>query len=658
MHHGKQIVIAVAIVCAACTGSALAGQSEVDRFLKEYKESAEHIKDRLSREKGLCIVSMISKNNPKEILKHNYVFDYNGDNKKIEVSYRRSEGTETYVYCIAGNTGFQLHRSENATDFDVAGVEKNARLTLQLKSKVDRFLWAPYCVLGLPLTAYLNDPTFHLDSVEVVNANGKDCYEIKFWTGSGDSPNTWTILLDPAMNWAIQRASLSNGGSQRNKLMQLEVKYKTDSPDDLVPTEVNLTDTAGIQYRCNFKDVIFSETPSSEYSMEFYKLPDLTRGPSVGFVRYPWLIMIAIGGCLLAAALRKISRRLNPQGMHPFARKGMTLIELLVVIAIVGVLVALLMVAVQGAREAARRSQCSNNLRQIGLGLHSYMESHGSLPIGRSYWPVPSQSSRPSCDTIIEDRSFLVAILPYVEQANLYNSLNQDRSIFDIGNRTGLSVQLGLYVCPSDPDATVRLGISEGVLYYDGSSVVRTIAMASTSYVGIKGSTNSTPFPEPALNCRPASWKIGEANGCLTDTCAGPITPGSIADGLSNTIMATEHAVTLWRAFQSSESPDPIHQWLNGWWFSGDLGTSLVTNYYGVNSYKKSSLNLTQAWTASASSLHPGGVNGLMADGSVRFIKESIESQPLDRNGIQATVRPGVWQSLATRNGGEMVDQF
>lgn len=641
-----------------CSTAAIAGEKEADFFLKEYKKSAEQIKDRLSRLKGSCIVSITGKDNPKEKLKHHFNFDYNGDNKKIEVDYRRPEGIETYVYCVEGNAGFQLHRSVNTAEFSVAGLEKNARLSRLMTSKVGRFLWAPYSILGLPLTVYLNDPTFHLDSAEVVHAKGKDYYEITFSTGKGVSGSVWKVLLDPAMNWAIHRGSLSTIGLQTNELIHFEVTYSSDLPHDFVPIEVDLTDTTGDRYLCNFKDVVFSNTPSSEFSMEHYSLPDLTKRSSVGLHRYAWLIMLAIGGCLVAVAIREISRWGKPVVKSSSARRGMTLIELLVAIAILGVLFSLLMVAIQAARETARRSHCSNNLRQIGLGLHSYMESHGSFPIGRVYWPGPTKSLFPTCDTLIEDKSFLVAILPYVEQENLYNSMNQNRCILDAPNRTVLSVQLSLYACPSDTDATVRPCISVGALYFDGASVVRTIPMGSTSYVGIKGSTTSTPFPEPALNCQPAPWKIGEANGCLTDVCAGPVTPGSISDGLSNTIMATEHSITLWRAFRSSETVDPIEEWLNGMWFSGDVGTSLVTNYHGVNAYKISSLNITGAWTAAASSLHPGGVNGLMADGSLRFVKESIESQTLDRHGIQTTLRPGVWQALATRNGGDTVGQF
>ena len=133
-------------------------------------------------------------------------------------------------------------------------------------------------------------------------------------------------------------------------------------------------------------------------------------------------------------------------------RRGFTLVELLVVLAIVGLLVGLLLPAAQAAREACRRAQCLSHLRQIGLALQNYHASVGCLPLGMisSYDPRPEFAGSP-CRGGYSDRSFLVAILPHVEQSSLFNSINQDLSIFGYENTTIFTVSIATYTCPSDP---------------------------------------------------------------------------------------------------------------------------------------------------------------------------------------------------------------
>lgn len=140
-------------------------------------------------------------------------------------------------------------------------------------------------------------------------------------------------------------------------------------------------------------------------------------------------------------------------------RRGFTLIELLVVIAIIGVLIALLLPAVQAAREAARRSQCSNNLKQISLGLHNYHDSTGSLPWGHGPFGW-------------NDWGALVLMLPYVEQAPLYNSINFNTTIggaapANAQNLTIQRVSVNMYQCPSDAD---KLTTREGHSNYAGNA--------------------------------------------------------------------------------------------------------------------------------------------------------------------------------------------
>src|SRR5262245_52977673 len=144
-------------------------------------------------------------------------------------------------------------------------------------------------------------------------------------------------------------------------------------------------------------------------------------------------------------------------------RRGFNLIELLVVIAIIGVLVALLLPAVQAAREAARRISCTNNLKQIGLALHNYEAALGSLPWGMG----PDFDPRLPAGTQADGQfwSALALALPYLEQQNLYFAINfgQSARFFYAENTTAMRAKVGLFQCPSDFD---RLNMEEGSTNY------------------------------------------------------------------------------------------------------------------------------------------------------------------------------------------------
>ena len=138
--------------------------------------------------------------------------------------------------------------------------------------------------------------------------------------------------------------------------------------------------------------------------------------------------------------------------IHPSKRRGATLIELLVVVSILGVLLALIVPAVQDVRESARRASCANNLKQIGLGLQQYEQTFGSLPPGRMLTYDPRYAGKnPPCTSRLVDKSMLVMILPYIEQVAIYNAVNQDLTILGRENRTVFPVSVGIFACPSDP---------------------------------------------------------------------------------------------------------------------------------------------------------------------------------------------------------------
>ncbi len=332
---------------------------------------------------------------------------------------------------------------------------------------------------------------------------------------------------------------------------------------------------------------------------------------------------------------------------------GFTLIEVLVLVAIIGLLTALLLPAVQAAREAARRAQCANNLRQIGLALHGYHDGVGCLPAGRviAHDPRYVVPGVPCLGSI--DKSFLVAILPQMEQAALFNAINHGLSIVSFENSTIHAVAIAAYACPSDPDSgRARAGSMSDPFPYPISDLVR---VTSTSYAGVMGSEYSAAAPDWRQGCKPDPGQVARANGCLNDLA--PLAFSSVTDGLSNTLIVAERATTILRRIDDPHHPNVAEQ--SGWWFFGQVGCTLVFNTAPPNAYKKFEPSNSSLWPSSASSLHPGGVNALVADGSVRFIKESVESWPLDpiARAHLFGAPLGVWQKLATRNGGEIVDE-
>ncbi len=328
------------------------------------------------------------------------------------------------------------------------------------------------------------------------------------------------------------------------------------------------------------------------------------------------------------------SRRLSPSRASRYA---FTLVELLVVIAVIGVLIALLLPAVQAAREAARRMSCSNNLKQLGIAVHNYHDTLGCLPPGQI-----SGTAADSCTNF----GWAALILPFIEQSNLGAQLNFKTTIIDGADADGVGVsgnaRIGAtlvpsFLCPSDQDrGLIRCDdfLTSGSAGW-GSPYER----APAHYSGICSERITVQGAADPMNGR-LGVIVGAnpiyGSGSAPDRFSPPPRLGleSILDGTSNTAMIAETA--------SYESTDP-KQYGNGQWISG-------TNIFRKNierinfvpqceHFSGKSGAIDQTWTCTECSRyqhdfrswHPTGASALYADGSAHFLSDTTAIETLGR---------------------------
>jgi prepilin-type N-terminal cleavage/methylation domain-containing protein/prepilin-type processing-associated H-X9-DG protein len=352
--------------------------------------------------------------------------------------------------------------------------------------------------------------------------------------------------------------------------------------------------------------------------------------------------------------------------MPTHRRSGFTLIELLVVIAIIGVLIALLLPAVQQAREAARRIQCTNNLKQIGLGLHNYHSVHDSFPSGCSL--NTSVPGSPATVYHWNNWSCQALLLPYLEQKQVYDACNFDFAVWHSGrtplgyaaNLTVYNFTMATFLCPSEINApligrnnyhasvgtTMRGDVMSPLASGQGSTGL--FAYQSTYGVRdtIDGTANTIAFSEGIVGHtqnqvrHPANSLTGVTSGGghnLTDAFQNP----AQVQTFLNVCTQDYNSLTTSNRFTNSRGAR---------WAMGVMGWTMFNTIVTPNSQQHpwnacrngcAGCGIDNTHLANAKSYHPGGVNVTFGDGSVRFIKSSVAQQ--------------VWWSLGTRAGGEVV---
>ncbi|MEX0727127.1 MAG: DUF1559 domain-containing protein [Planctomycetaceae bacterium] len=343
-------------------------------------------------------------------------------------------------------------------------------------------------------------------------------------------------------------------------------------------------------------------------------------------------------------------------------KRGFTLIELLVVIAIIAVLIALLLPAVQQAREAARRTQCLNNMKQIGLAFHNYHDAYNMFPPGYiAKIPNNKTSSERGC------WAWGTFILPYIDNANLYNLMNPgpltpDQVVATPAGLLAMQTPLAMFRCPTDTgpalnnfDNTLPGNELAGAHYSrfitDGANK---IPISTSNYLMVANAGDSTtPAVFPADYGPALGVGFQNSNVRIRD----------ITDGTSNTFAAGERAwkfndLIAGAGTVLAISADPAVNIDQGSsWNIKASGTNVLGITYDGPNYSAS--NRAHAGRA-FSSAHEGGLYFLMCDGAVRFISENIDQRKgtVSTAGYPADIVTNTYGRLAVRNDGRVIGEF
>jgi prepilin-type N-terminal cleavage/methylation domain-containing protein/prepilin-type processing-associated H-X9-DG protein len=317
-------------------------------------------------------------------------------------------------------------------------------------------------------------------------------------------------------------------------------------------------------------------------------------------------------------------------------RRAFTLIELLVVIAIIAILIGLLLPAVQKVREAANRMSCTNDLKQLGLGLHNYHDTNGTFP---AHQTVTQPAFSPGTTAI----GWQALILAYIEQDNLFRTMLPFQAAYSPANanRAAGGTRIKIFLCPSYGEVRSSStidntgGANAFTIHYVGNGGPKGTNPTTGQPYGINFASNGQGghATDGVLPLYPA---VHSGSATNPPPAAG-VTITDITDGSSSTLMVFEVA---WKGLETP--PGSLRAWPRGCnWQSDDTGTKNVANamrtvkYNGGGNYNDISMG----------SNHAGGCNVCFGDGSVRFLRESVD--------LNRVLKP-----LASRNGGEVIPDF
>jgi prepilin-type N-terminal cleavage/methylation domain-containing protein/prepilin-type processing-associated H-X9-DG protein len=321
-------------------------------------------------------------------------------------------------------------------------------------------------------------------------------------------------------------------------------------------------------------------------------------------------------------------------------RKGFTLVELLVVIAIIAVLIALLLPAVQAAREAARRIQCANHMKQIGLAMMMYHQVNRQLPYQRSFTEASDKHPNGKGPGDENHRSWIFACLPFLEQEALYSKMDMNRSGLDgtinangVSNRSLLQGNLDAALCPSDAVSCIPSvsadEASESSAGF-GDSWGEGIVLGRTCYACNSGDHKNVGqgSGDGSLDC--GQWMYTDATGPskfrgVISRSGWSASFSDIRDGLSNTFVAGE-CIGGWCRWQD-------------WGFQNQATTAFPINFQHP-SLQTYSRHVSPIYCRTFRSFHPGGAQFVFGDGAVRYLSENMDHP--------------TFQALASRSGGEL----
>ena len=367
-------------------------------------------------------------------------------------------------------------------------------------------------------------------------------------------------------------------------------------------------------------------------------------------------------------------------------KRAFTLVELLVVIAIIGMLVALLLPAVQAAREAARRMQCSNHFKQLGLALHNHHDTHQSFPAGMSHYHNFNQTGGGGAtgDNNCPVNGPMVFLLPFIEQGQMFDAYTQlaktaaQNVLWDVppAERPWSAERISFLLCPSDGNnrevtTLSNINITCTNIYLSAGDGMWTFARRSNqegnpnAHVGVRG------FFQREVNKTFGNVSDGTSNTIALSEGKVPITrdtnviaqgavahyqPHNLAGGTAHNAVAGLCVANGYHATDRTRVATPATGlWRGRMWMNGRAADAWFTTTIGPNSISCVANNSSHEWgTFSPSSYHTGGVQVLFVDGSVSFITNSIDTGNLNDPQVTSGRSPyGVWGAIGSINGGE-----